>query len=52
MLMHHGYCPLSFRTVDSLEYKKAIVVFYERNNLTAMKRLFMEQVEFAVGGYF
>jgi Fic family protein len=52
LLMQHGHCPLSFRTVDSLDYKKAMVLFYEQNNITAMKKIFIEQVEFAVGAYF
>jgi Fic family protein len=52
MLMSAGYCPISFRTVDSLEYKKAMILFYEQNNITAMKKLFMGQFEFAVNTYF
>jgi Fic family protein len=52
ILMNAGYCPLSFRTVDSLEYKKAMLVFYEQNNLSVFKRIFTEQFEFAVKTYF
>ncbi|MBL7828200.1 MAG: Fic family protein [Saprospiraceae bacterium] len=52
LLMHHNYCPLSFRTVDSLDYKKAMLVFYEQNNLSVFKRIFIEQFEFAVHTYF
>ncbi|MBX9782702.1 MAG: Fic family protein [Chitinophagaceae bacterium] len=52
ILMHFKYCPLSFRTVDSTDYKKAILLFYEINNLSAFKKLFMEQYEFAVNTYF
>ena len=52
ILMNYGYCPLSFRTVDSIEYKKAMLIFYERNNLTAFKNIFMTQFEFAVNKYF
>lgn len=52
ILMHHGYCPLSFRTVDSIAYKKAMLLFYEQNNITAMKDIFINQYEFAVGTYF
>lgn len=47
-----GYCPISFRTVDSVEYKKAMLLFYEQNNVTAFKKIFIEQFEFAVNTYF
>ncbi len=52
LLLHHNYCPISFRTVDSVDYKKAILLFYEQNNLTIFKEIFMEQFEFAVKTYF
>ena len=52
ILMHHHYCPLSFRTVDSLDYKKAMLVFYEQNNISVFKKIFIEQFEFAVKTYF
>ncbi len=52
ILMFHRYCPVSFRTVDSIDYKKAMLLFYEQNNLTAFKKIFMEQFEFAVKTYF
>ncbi len=52
ILMHFKHCPLSFRTVDSLDYKKAILLFYEINNVSAFKKIFMEQYEFAVDTYF
>ena len=52
ILIHHRYCPVSFRTVDSIEYKKAILLFYEQNNISAIKRIFIEQYAFAVKTYF
>jgi prophage maintenance system killer protein len=52
VLLHFKHCPLSFRTVDSIDYKKAILLFYEINNLSAFKKLFMDQYEFAVNTYF
>lgn len=52
ILMHHHNCPLSFRTVDSIDYKKAMLLFYEQNNLLAFKKIFIEQYEFAVNTYF
>jgi Fic family protein len=51
-LLHHGYCPISFRTVDSIDYKKAMLLFYEQNNLSAFKEIFIDQFEFAVNTYF
>jgi Fic family protein len=48
----YKYCPISFRTVDSLDYKKAMLVFYEQNNIQPIKKIFIEQFEFAVKTYF
>ena len=52
LLIANGYCPLSFRTVDSIDYKKAMLIFYEQNNLHAFKQIFIGQFEFAVSEYF
>jgi Fic family protein len=52
ILITNNYCPISFRTVDSGDYKKAMLIFYEQNNLSAFKRIFIEQFKFAVGEYF
>ena len=52
ILIANGYCPLSFRTVDSIDYKKAMLIFYEQNNIYAFKNIFMDQFEFAVCEYF
>lgn len=52
LLIAHQYCPLSFRTVDSVEYKKAMLIFYEQNNIYAIKEIFKSQFEFAVKTYF
>lgn len=52
ILIAHGYCPISFRTVDSIDYKKAMLMFYEQNNISAFKKIFMEQFLFAVKTYF
>lgn len=52
LLMANGYCPISFRTVDSVEYKKAMLIFYEQNNISAFKEIFKAQFEFAVKTYF
>jgi Fic family protein len=52
ILINNKYCPLSFRTVDSIEYKKAMLLFYEQNNISGFKRIFINQFEFAVNTYF
>ena len=52
ILIANGYCPLSFRTVDSIDYKKAMLMFYEQNNIAAFKQIFIDQYLFAVKTYF
>ena len=52
LLIAHEHCPLSFRTVDSIEYKKAMLIFYEQNNINPFKEIFKNQFEFAVKTYF
>ncbi len=52
ILLANGYCPMSFRTVDSMVYKKAMLLFYEQNNIAAFKEIFIEQFRFAVETYF
>lgn len=52
ILMNEKYCPLSFRTVDSIDYKKAMLLFYEQNNISNFKEIFIDQFEFAVNTYF
>ncbi len=52
VLMAHGACPISYRSVDEKEYKKAVIIFYETNSLVYFKKLFIEQYRFAVQKYF
>ncbi len=52
VLMNNNYCPISFRTVDSIDYKKAMLLFYEQNNISTFKEIFINQFEFAVNTYF
>lgn len=52
LLIAEGTCPLSYRSVDSIDYKKAMLLFYEQNNLTMFKEIFFEQIEFSVKNYF
>jgi len=43
---------LSYRNIDTSEYKKAMILFYEQNNISYIKELFIAQFEFAVENYF
>ena len=52
ILINNNYCPISFRTIESIEYKKAMLVFYEQTNINPFKKVFMNQFEFAVNTYF
>jgi Fic family protein len=52
ILINDNYCPISFRTVDSIDYKKAMLLFYEQNNISRFKEIFINQFEFAVKTYF
>lgn len=52
ILLANNYCPLSYRSIDEKEYKKAVIIFYENNSLDYFKYLFIEQFKFAVDKYF
>lgn len=52
ILLANGYFPLSYRSVDEVEYKKAMVLFYEQNNISYLKKIFIEQQKFAIDKYF
>ena len=52
LLIARGLCPLSFRTVEADDYRAALLLFYEQNNISAFKKMFLEQVEFANNEYF
>ena len=51
-LIHYQHYPISFRTVNPIEYKKAMLLFYEQNNISTFRKLFIGQFEFAVNTYF
>ncbi len=51
-LLAYDICPISFRSIDETEYKKAVILFYELGNASLMKKLFLEQWNFAVQNYF
>jgi len=52
ILWAHDWCPLSYRSIDEVEYKKAILLIYEQNNFQLFKKLFVEQYKFAIENYF
>ena len=52
VLFENGYPPISFRTMDSALYQKAMLLFFEQNNIFAIKSLLMREIEFSVNTYF
>ena len=52
ILLAHDWAPLSYRNVDEVEYKQAMLLFYEQHNLYHLKRIFSEQFMFVVENYF
>lgn len=40
ILIANGYCPISFRTVDSIDYKKAMLMFMNRITLLLSRNLY------------
>ncbi len=52
VMISNNHCPISFRTVNSIDYKKAMLIFYEQGNISVFKKIFIEQYEFAVNTYF
>ncbi len=52
LLIANNYCPLSFRSINESDYKKAIILFYEQNSALYFKELFIEQIKFALNNYF
>lgn len=52
ILLAHDLYPLSYRSADETEFKKALILFYEQESIWHIKRLFIEQVKFANENYF
>ena len=52
ILLAHDYYPLSYRSIDEQEFKKALILFYEQESIYHLKRLFIEQLVFAYKNYF
>jgi fido (protein-threonine AMPylation protein) len=51
-LIAHNVCPLSFRSVDESAYKKAMLIFYELQNASLFKKIFVDQFNFSIDNYF
>lgn len=52
ILIAHNLIPISFIGVDSIEYKKAIILFYEKNSITYLKKILIEQYNLSIDKYF
>lgn len=52
ILLANNACPISYRSVNEVNYKKAILLFYEQNSARFFKELFIDQFKFAVNNYF
>jgi hypothetical protein len=52
VLLANNVCPLSYRSINEVDYKKAILLFYEQNSANFFKELFIEQFKFVVDNYF
>lgn len=52
ILLAHDLYPLSYRSVDPEEYKKALLLFYEQGSMYHIKRIFIDQFIFANQTYF
>lgn len=51
ILLALNCAPLSYRSVDESNYRESILVFYEKNSLIPMKKIFIEQYIFSTQNY-
>ncbi len=51
ILISNSCAPLSYRNTDEDDYKKATLVFYEKNSLEPMKKMFIDHYLFATENY-
>jgi len=52
ILIAYDLYPLSYRDVDIIKYIKALILFYEINNIYYFKQIFVNQFNFSVTNYF
>ncbi len=50
-LLCDNLAPLSYRSVDDRDYKKATLAFYEQNSVEPFKKIFIEQYIFSANNY-
>ena len=51
ILLSENCAPLSYRSVSEKDYRESILVFYEKNSLVPMKKIFIEQYIFSTENY-
>ncbi len=51
ILLAHHCAPLSYRSIDETEYREVMLVFYELNSISPLKKIFIGQYEFAAKNY-
>jgi Fic family protein len=51
VLLANGLAPLSYRNVDEVLYKEAMLTFYETNSIDSIKKIFIEQYLFSCKNY-
>ena len=52
ILLAYDLYPLSYRSVNEDDFKKALILFYEQGSIYEIKKLFIEQIKFANETYF
>ncbi len=52
ILLANNLLPLSYRSVDEEQFKKALILFYEQLSLVGITKIFIDQVRFANENYF
>lgn len=51
ILLANSCSPLSYRSINENDYREAMLVFYELNSIVPMKKIFIDQYEFAAKNY-
>lgn len=51
ILLAYNLAPLSYRSIEENEYREAVLVFYELNSIIPLKKIFIEQYNFAARNY-
>ncbi|MFA4873548.1 MAG: Fic family protein [Patescibacteria group bacterium] len=51
LLLAYDLAPLSYRSVDESDYREAMLVFYELNSVIPLKKIFLDQYDFAARNY-